>query len=78
MNIEIILSESQIEALINGETVSKRTSIGHVVDIRQSYIKDATAPILKRRNKVVDTETQAVMNKHFAKEVINSYYRDEE
>lgn len=78
MNLEVILSENQIEALINGETISVRVANGHVVDIRQSYIKDAAAPILRRKNKVVDTDANAVMNKHFASDVIDSYFRNGE
>lgn len=78
MNLEVILSENQIEALINGETISVRVANGHVVDIRQSYLKDASAPILRRRNKVVDTDVNAVMNKHFASVALDSYYRNGE
>lgn len=78
MNLEVILSENQIEALINGETISTRVANGDVVDIRQSYIKDAVAPILRRKNKVVDTDANAVMNKHFANAAVDSYYRNGE
>ena len=78
VNLEVILSENQIEALINGETISTRVANGHVVDIRQSYLKDAATPMLRRRNKVVDTDVNAVINKHFASMLEDSYYRDGE
>ena len=52
----IILSEEDIERIINGEEVSfdfKRPIYpGEKIIVRQSYVKDMAAPIIKRDKKV--------------------------
>lgn len=65
-HINIVLSDNEIEALINGEGVSRRVDKNTVINIRQSYIKDALQPIIYRDNKVVNTRTHTPLNKQLA------------
>lgn len=52
--MEIILSEADIQSIINGRDVVKQ--IGNQrVNIRQSYAKDMAAPLIKDRFEVKDT-----------------------
>lgn len=51
---EIILSEADIQSIINGRDVIKKID-GKEVNIRQSYAKDMAAPVIKDRFEVKDT-----------------------
>lgn len=75
-NRQIVLSENQIEALINGETISVRLNNGDVADIRQSYVKDALLPIKMRDNKVVNTKNNAVINKRLSDAMMADYFKE--
>ena len=52
----IVLSEEDIERIINGEEVSfdfnRQINPGEKIIVRQSYIKDMAAPIINRDKKV--------------------------
>ena len=50
--MEITLGDNEIEQLINGESIQKTLSGGKTVLIRQSYTKDASAPIINHDKKV--------------------------
>ena len=52
--ISIILSEKHIAQLINGQELSFEVN-GKEIKVRQSYLKDISADILVRRNRVMDT-----------------------
>jgi len=59
----IVLSEEDIEIIINGEEVSfdfnRQINPGEKIIVRQSYVKDMAAPIVNRDKKVysnADTE----------------------
>ena len=49
---EIVLSDNEIESLINGESIQRTLSNGKTISIRQSYMKDASAPIINHNKKV--------------------------
>jgi len=49
---EIVLGDNEVERLINGESVKVSLSDGEPVLIRQSYMKDASAPIINRDKKI--------------------------
>lgn len=52
--MEIVLSEADIQSIINGRDVEKQ--IGNQrLTIRQSYSKDMAAPVIKDRFEVKDT-----------------------
>lgn len=52
----IVLTEEDIERIINGEEVAfdfnRTIKAGEKVIVRQSYMKDATTPIINRDKKV--------------------------
>lgn len=52
----IVLSEEDIERIINGEEVSfdfnRQINLGEKIIVRQSYVKDMAAPIINRDKKV--------------------------
>ena len=52
----IILSEEDIERIINGEEVTldfkRPINPGEKIIVRQSYVKDITAPIINRDKKI--------------------------
>ncbi len=50
--LEIVLGDNQIESLINGETIHITLSSGKTVLIRQSYMKDAAAPMINRDKRI--------------------------
>ena len=52
----IVLGDNEIESLINGESIQKTLSNGETVLIRQSYMKDASAPIINHNKKVYSDE----------------------
>ena len=53
---EIVLGDNEIESLINGESIQKTLSNGETVLIRQSYMKDVSAPIINHNKKVYSDE----------------------
>lgn len=58
VNAEIVLSEGQVETIINGGVVKATLPSGETVKIRQSIIKDMVAPMLNNRFKVADTHQE--------------------
>ncbi|HAK1118255.1 TPA: hypothetical protein H1595_002341 [Listeria monocytogenes] len=55
---EVVLSESDIQSIINGRDVVKKLSEGTIINIRKSYLKDAVAPSLIDRFNVSDREVE--------------------
>lgn len=52
--MEIVLSEADIQSIINGRDVVKQ--IGNQrVTIRQCYVKDMAAPVMRDRFEIKDT-----------------------
>lgn len=68
---EIILSDVHIEHLINGGSIDYKLPDKSYVSIRQSYVRDAVAPVINRPNKVVNTHNNAVVNKHYFNSLVN-------
>ncbi|MEZ2459322.1 hypothetical protein ACBR55_12145 [Salinicoccus roseus] len=58
VSAEIVLSEGQLETIINGGVIKAKLPSGETVKIRQSIIKDMAAPILNNRFKVADTRQE--------------------
>ncbi|NVN79613.1 hypothetical protein GM526_21440 [Enterococcus avium] len=52
--IQVVLSEADIQSIINGRDVVKQIGNQRVF-IRQSYAKDMAAPVIKDRFEVKDT-----------------------
>lgn len=52
--MEIVLSEADIQSIINGRDVNKRVG-DEIINIRQSYVKDIAAPVLIDRFEIKDT-----------------------
>ena len=52
-----ILSEADIQSIINGRDVIKQDGDSKIL-IRQSYVKDIVAPIINDRFNVSDSETK--------------------
>lgn len=52
--MEIVLSEADIQSIINGRDVNKRIG-DETIKIRQSYVKDIAAPVLIDRFEIRDT-----------------------
>lgn len=68
---EIVLSEADIQSIINGRDVVKQ--IGNQrLKIRQSYVKDMAAPVIKDRFEVKDTLMEKQL-KAFRSSMGNSY-----
>lgn len=61
---EIVLSEHDINALINKGKVSVMID-GENAIIRQSYIKDVKAEMINWDNQVVNLSDNIVRNRHF-------------
>lgn len=61
---EIVLSEHDINALINKGKVSVMID-GENAIIRQSYIKDVKAEMINLDNQVVNLSDNIVRNRHF-------------
>lgn len=68
---EIVLSEADIQSIINGRDVVKQIGNQRLI-IRQSYVNDMAAPVIQDRFEVKDTimENQlkafrSSMKKHF-------------
>lgn len=59
---EVILSEANIQSILNGRKVVKTLADGTHVAIRQSYLLDATVPVRKERFEVKDTFLASVSN----------------
>ncbi|MGV3085055.1 hypothetical protein [Enterococcus dispar] len=56
---EIVLSDADIQSIINGRDVIKQ--IGETkIKIRQSYLKDVAAPVIRDRYNIADS----VMEEH--------------
>jgi hypothetical protein len=68
---EIVLSEADIQSIINGRDVIKKID-GKEVNIRQSYAKDMAAPVIKDRYEVKDTVMENQL-KAFRSSVKNTY-----
>ncbi len=49
---EIVLGDNQIESLINGKSIEVTLLNGETALIRQSYLKDAAAPIINHDKKI--------------------------
>lgn len=59
---EVILSEANIQSILNGRKVVKTLADGTHVAIRQSYLLDAAVPVRKERFEVKDTFLASVSN----------------
>ncbi|VEE82109.1 hypothetical protein [Enterococcus hirae] len=55
MKYEIVLSEADVQSIINGRKVKFKLSDGTEIVIRQSYLKDMAAPVLIDRFNVTDS-----------------------
>lgn len=68
---EIALSEADIQSIINGRDVIKQ--VGDTkMKIRQSYLKDAAAPVIKDRYNVSDSVMEEQL-KHFRASIKNTF-----
>lgn len=54
MAMEIVLSDADIQSIINGRSVKRYLKDGTEIKIRQSYLQDVAAPILNDRFQVKD------------------------
>lgn len=54
MTTEIILSEADIQSIINGRAVKRTFADGAKVSIRKSYVRDMAAPVINDRFNVRD------------------------
>ncbi|WP_270786410.1 hypothetical protein [Enterococcus avium] len=68
---EIGLSEADIQSIINGRDVVKQIGNQRVL-IRQSYVKDMAAPVIKDRYEVKDTIMENQL-RDFKSSMGNSY-----
>ena len=69
--MEIVLSEADIQSIINGRDVVKQ--IGNQrLTIRQSYVKDMVAPVINDRFEVKDTVMENQL-KAFRSSMKNTY-----
>lgn len=68
---EIGLSEADIQSIINGRDVVKQIGNQRVL-IRQSYVKDMVAPVIKDRFEVKDTIMENQL-RDFKSSMGNSY-----
>ena len=59
---EVILSEANIQSILNGRKVVMTLADGTHVAIRQSYLLDAVVPVRKERFEVKDTSLVSVSN----------------
>lgn len=59
---EVILSEANIQSILNGRKVVKTLADGTHVAIRQSYLLDVAIPVRKERFVVKDTSLASVSN----------------
>lgn len=59
---EVILSEANIQSILNGRKVVKTLADGTHVAIRQSYLLDVAIPVRKERFEVEDTSLASVSN----------------
>lgn len=70
MKYTAILSEADVQSIINGREVNKVLPNGKELIIRQSYVLDATAPLLNDEYNV--QSKTAERNRDIARD----YYRD--
>lgn len=68
---EIVLSEADIQSIINGRDVVKQIGNQRVL-IRQSYVKDMATPVIKDRFEVKDTIMENQL-RDFKSSMGNSY-----
>ena len=68
-----ILSESDIQSIINGRDVIKQDGDSKIL-IRQSYVKDIVAPIINDRFIVSDSELEK-LNRNGIPDTIPNLYR---
>jgi hypothetical protein len=59
---EVILSEANIQSILNGRKVVKTLADGTHVAIRQSYLLDVAVPVRKERFEVKDASLASVSN----------------
>lgn len=59
---EVILSEANIQSILNGRKVVKTLADGTHVAIRQSYLLDVAPPVRKERFEVKDTSLASFSN----------------
>lgn len=72
MKYEILLSEADVQSIINGREVNKKLSDGTEIVIRQSYLKDMAAPVLIDRFKVTDSVVENHL-KEFRSSIDNTF-----
>lgn len=69
--IEIALSDADIQSVINGRDVVKQ--IGDTkIKIRQSYLKDVAAPVIRDRYNIADSVTEEHL-KNFRASIQNTF-----
>ena len=61
---QIILSEADIQSLINGRNVKRKLSDGTELLIRQSYVLDTITPVMNDRYNVRDSEQEALLERY--------------
>ena len=70
-----ILSEADIQSIINGRDVIKQDGDSKIL-IRQSYVKDIAAPIIKDRFVVSDSKFDNLLIRTTNNNVINPLFRE--
>lgn len=58
---EIVLSEADIQAILNGRRVIREIN-GEKVNIRLSYVKDLAKPLINDRVQVIDTKVDRAVS----------------
>lgn len=69
--MEIVLSEADIQSIINGRDVVKQIG-NRRITIRQSYVKDMAAPVMRDRFEIKDTVMENQL-KDFRSSMKNTY-----
>ena len=72
MAMEIVLSDADIQSIINGRSVKRYLKDGTEIKIRQSYLQDSAAPILNDRFQVKDMVVEDQI-KRFRDSMQNTY-----
>ena len=70
-----ILSEADIQSIINGRDVIKQDGDSKIL-IRQSYVKDIAAPIIKDRFVVSDSKFDNLLIRTTNNNVINPLFKE--
>lgn len=60
---QIILREADIQSIINGREVKRTLPDGTEILVRQSYVQDATAPLINDRYNVRDSKQEELTKK---------------